>query len=80
MARNPTNSGSSVVKRYDELLSRPDVKVTNTSLQYGNVFTFKMLGMNVTAFLGTDGNNFILNGKHANLNAEVRNLPLQNMH
>lgn len=38
--------------------------------KYGDVFTFGMLGMNVTAFLGPKGNEFILNGKLKDLNAE----------
>jgi sterol 14alpha-demethylase len=38
--------------------------------KYGDVFTFGMLGMKVTAFLGPKGNEFILNGKLKDLNAE----------
>lgn len=38
--------------------------------QYGNVFTFILLGKKTTVYLGTAGNNFILNAKHADLNAE----------
>ncbi|KEF56274.1 cytochrome P450, family 51 (sterol 14-demethylase) [Exophiala aquamarina CBS 119918] len=38
--------------------------------KYGDVFTFGLLGMQVTVFLGTKGNNFILNGKLKDLNAE----------
>ena len=40
-------------------------------LQYGDCFTFGLLGMDVTVFLGTKGNNFILNAKLKDLNAEV---------
>lgn len=43
-----------------------------TLLQYGDFFTFGLLGMKVTVFLGAKGNNFILNGKLKDLNAEVR--------
>ena len=35
-----------------------------------DIFTFVMLGMSVTVFLGQQGNDFVLNGKHADLNAE----------
>ncbi len=38
--------------------------------RYGNCFTFGLIGMKVTVFLGTEGNNFILNGKLKDLNAE----------
>ncbi|ETI25136.1 hypothetical protein G647_04508 [Cladophialophora carrionii CBS 160.54] len=37
---------------------------------YGDVFTFGLLGMKVTVYLGAKGNNFILNGKLKDLNAE----------
>lgn len=42
------------------------------SLKYGDCFTFYLLGMKVTVFLGPKGNSFILNGKLKDLNAEVR--------
>jgi sterol 14-demethylase len=38
--------------------------------KYGDCFTFVLLGKPTTVFLGQRGNNFILNGKHADLNAE----------
>jgi sterol 14-demethylase len=38
--------------------------------KYGDFFTFGLLGMKVTVFLGGKGNNFILNGKLRDLNAE----------
>jgi sterol 14alpha-demethylase len=38
--------------------------------KYGDCFTFVLLGKPTTVFLGSKGNNFILNGKHAELNAE----------
>ncbi|KIW69243.1 hypothetical protein PV04_05130 [Phialophora macrospora] len=38
--------------------------------KYGDVFTFGLLGMKVTVYLGAKGNNFILNGKLRDLNAE----------
>lgn len=38
--------------------------------KYGDCFTFVLLGKSTTVYLGAKGNNFILNGKHADLNAE----------
>jgi hypothetical protein len=39
-------------------------------IQYGNVFTFVLLGRCVTVALGVKGNNFILGGKSTVFNAE----------
>ena len=38
--------------------------------KYGDVFTFILLGKKTTVCLGTKGNDFILNGKIRDLNAE----------
>lgn len=38
--------------------------------KYGDCFTFILLGKPTTVFLGSKGNDFILNGRHADLNAE----------
>ena len=38
--------------------------------KYGDVFTFQLLGRKVTVCLGTKGNEFILNGKLKDVNAE----------
>lgn len=38
--------------------------------QYGDVFTFILLGRRMTVALGTKGNNFILGGKSTVFNAE----------
>ncbi|KAL5529922.1 ERG11_1 [Sanghuangporus sanghuang] len=38
--------------------------------KYGNVFTFILLGRKVTVALGPKGNNFILGGRHSQMNAE----------
>lgn len=38
--------------------------------QYGDVFTFILLGKKTTVYLGTQGNEFILNGKLKDVNAE----------
>ncbi|KAF2714261.1 cytochrome P450 51A [Pleomassaria siparia CBS 279.74] len=38
--------------------------------KYGDIFTFILLGKKLTVYLGTDGNEFILNGKLQDVNAE----------
>ncbi|KAI4193144.1 MAG: hypothetical protein LQ348_002945, partial [Seirophora lacunosa] len=43
---------------------------------YGDVFTFVLLGKKTTVFLGTKGNEFILNGKLKDANAEEIYSPL----
>lgn len=45
-------------------------------MQYGDVFTFILLGKKTTVCLGVKGNDFILNGKHKDLNAEEIYSPL----
>lgn len=45
-------------------------------MQYGDVFTFILLGKKTTVFLGTKGNEFILNGKLKDVNAEEIYTPL----
>ncbi|KAL6706867.1 serine/threonine protein kinase [Coniothyrium glycines] len=44
--------------------------------KYGNVFTFILLGRKMTVCLDTTGNNFILNGKIKDVNAEEIYSPL----
>ncbi|KAF1845856.1 eburicol 14 alpha-demethylase-like protein [Cucurbitaria berberidis CBS 394.84] len=44
--------------------------------KYGNVFTFILLGRKMTVCLDTTGNNFILNGKLKDVNAEEIYAPL----
>ncbi|CAO2648975.1 Nn.00g099240.m01.CDS01 [Neocucurbitaria sp. VM-36] len=44
--------------------------------KYGNVFTFILLGRKMTVCLDTTGNNFILNGKIKDVNAEEIYAPL----
>ena len=39
-------------------------------LQYGNCFTFILLGKRVTVTLGPQGNDYVLGGKHTQLAAE----------
>lgn len=40
------------------------------STQFGNIFTFVLLGKKTTVYVGPEGNEFILNGKHKDVNAE----------
>lgn len=44
--------------------------------KYGDVFTFVLLGKKTTVCLGTKGNDFILNGKLKDVNAEEIYSPL----
>lgn len=44
--------------------------------KYGDVFTFILLGKKTTVCLGTKGNDFILNAKHKDVNAEDIYRPL----
>lgn len=39
-------------------------------MKFGDVFTFVLLGRKVTVYLGSKGNQFILNGKLKDVNAE----------
>ena len=48
----------------------PMLMATLTGFEYGDVFTFVLLGRKMTVALGPAGNNFILGGKLANLSAE----------
>lgn len=43
---------------------------TKNKEKYGDVFTFTMLGREITAALGAKGNNFVLGGKSLDFNAE----------
>ncbi|KAH7310429.1 cytochrome P450 51A [Stachybotrys elegans] len=38
--------------------------------KHGDIFSFMLFGQKITCYFGLDGNEFILNGKHADLNAE----------
>ncbi|KAJ5669562.1 hypothetical protein N7462_010632 [Penicillium macrosclerotiorum] len=38
--------------------------------KYGDIYTFILLGRKITVYLGTEGNEFILNGKLRDVNAE----------
>lgn len=48
----------------------------NCRQKYGDVFTFVLLGKKTTVCLGTKGNDFILNGKLKDVNAEEIYSPL----
>ena len=52
------------------------IPIANTYIQYGDCFTFVLLGRKMTVMLGPQGNEFILNGKHSDLNAEEVYSPL----
>jgi hypothetical protein len=47
-----------------------------TETQYGDIFTFILLGKKTTVYLGPQGNEFILNGKLHHVNAEEIYSPL----
>ncbi|KAK3192663.1 Lanosterol 14-alpha-demethylase [Lecanicillium sp. MT-2017a] len=44
--------------------------------KYGDIFTFTLFGKQITCYLSVSGNDFVLNGKHADLNAEEVYSPL----
>lgn len=44
--------------------------------KYGDIFTFVLLGKKTTVYLGTKGNDFILNGRIKDLNAQEIYSPL----
>ncbi|OQE34582.1 hypothetical protein PENCOP_c017G04004 [Penicillium coprophilum] len=48
----------------------------NARAKYGDIFTFILLGKKTTVYLGTKGNEFILNGKLRDVNAEEVYSPL----
>lgn len=53
------------------LSTRPDCGDTDLrNKKYGDVYTFILLGRKVTVYLGSKGNQFILNGKLKDINAE----------
>lgn len=45
-------------------------------IQYGDTFTFILLGRKTTVYVGTTGNDFILNGKLRDVGAEEVYTPL----
>lgn len=44
--------------------------ISGNHIQFGDVFTFILLGRKTTVYVGPDGNEFILNGKAKDVNAE----------
>ena len=69
-----THSSSSLIvkQRYvDRILHHSEAfRVVADLFKYGNIFTFILLGRRVTVYLGPKGNQFILNGKLKDVNAE----------
>ncbi|OBT60788.1 hypothetical protein VE03_09960 [Pseudogymnoascus sp. 23342-1-I1] len=49
---------------------KPYVFFAAAQKKYGDIFTFVLLGRKTTVYLGLDGNEFILNGKLKDVNAE----------
>lgn len=47
-----------------------DTRTLTLIAKYGDIFTFILLGRKVTVYLGSKGNQFILNGKLKDVNAE----------
>lgn len=47
-----------------------DILIAAHNRQYGDIFTFTLFGRNITCYLGLQGNDFILNGKVQDMNAE----------
>jgi hypothetical protein len=43
--------------------------VSNDACQYGDVFTYKLFGVNMTAAMGIKGNHFVLGGDSKALSA-----------
>ncbi len=52
------------------ILPRANADLPLLALQHGDVFTFILLGKKTTVYVGTQGNEFILNGKLRDVNAE----------
>jgi hypothetical protein len=52
------------------MLSNPKTVAYSPGLQYGNVYTFVLLGRKVTVAMGAKGNNFVLGGQSRSFNAE----------
>ena len=58
-------------------------KVSYILMEYathGDLFTFTLFGRRITAYLGLDGNDFVLNGRHADLSAEEIYGPLTTLY
>jgi hypothetical protein len=62
---------SSAGKKYGRVIYLSHVMIlSHTLFQYGDVFTFTLLGRKVTVALGAKGNNFVLGGKSTAFSAE----------
>ena len=71
MALIPSNFSSNAKPRsVFAILQKPSVQMLTPFAKYGEIFTFILLGRKVTVYLGSKGNQFILNGKLKDVNAE----------
>ena len=70
MARTLSSSSQRVRQRYVKSIRLLGEALLNFESQYGDIFTFILLGRKITVYLGAKGNDFILNGKHRDMNAE----------
>lgn len=52
------------------VLNHLDARMLTFIVKYGDIFTFILLGRKVTVYLGSKGNQFILNAKLKDVNAE----------
>lgn len=66
-------SSSNAVPRY---VSSSQGSSNELTAQYGDCFTFVLLGKKTTVYLGSAGNQFILNGSSKEMNAEDIYRPL----
>ena len=64
-----TSSSSRVGRRYVPYTRSARLQLL-TLPQYGDIYTFILLGKKTTVYLGVEGNEFILNGKLKDVNAE----------
>jgi cytochrome P450 len=82
MAWTHTTSSTRPAQRYVDRIyvfgpqKNPIANLGVKCWQYGDIFTFVLLGKKTTVYLGTKGNEFILNGKLRDVNAEEVYSPL----
>jgi cytochrome P450 len=73
MAWTRISSSLRLVRRYVYFVNHTSDSIkthTYKCLQHGDIFTFILLGKKTTVYLGVEGNEFILNGKLKDVNAE----------
>lgn len=66
----PWDSSTAVARRWVANFKRYPMALTPPLSQYGNVFTFVLLGRRMTVALGPKGSNLILGGKLSEVSAE----------